>query len=80
MFIPSTESLNPNWIAGFVNADGSFNLGYVKDSRMRLGATCNPYFDVSQHGRDRILLERIQSFLNCGSIYSASSEGHSVTA
>jgi len=28
IFIPSIELLNPNWIAGFTNADGSFTLGY----------------------------------------------------
>ena len=26
-FVPSTSSLDPNWIAGFVNADGSFTSG-----------------------------------------------------
>jgi len=25
-FIPSSEPLNPHWLAGFVNGDGSFTL------------------------------------------------------
>jgi hypothetical protein len=25
VFVPSTESLNPHWIAGFVSADGHFS-------------------------------------------------------
>lgn len=33
-FIPSKEELNPYWIAGFVNGDGSFGLNYTKVKRM----------------------------------------------
>jgi len=61
---------NSNWIAGFANGDGSFILSYYKDSRMRLGATCNPLFKVTQHLRDRLLLERILTSLDCGFIYN----------
>jgi LAGLIDADG endonuclease len=68
-FLPSALPLDPNWIAGFINGDGSFSLGLTKSSLYRLGYTCNPRFSVGQHARDRILLERIQSSFNCGSIY-----------
>lgn len=27
LFVPSTSPLHPDWIAGFVTADGSFSLG-----------------------------------------------------
>jgi hypothetical protein len=44
--------LDPNWIAGFVQADGTFGLNYTKQVRMRLGYTCQPQFRVCQHERD----------------------------
>jgi hypothetical protein len=34
-FIPSSEDLDPYWLAGFANEDGHFTLGYFKDPRMR---------------------------------------------
>ena len=72
-FISSTDSLDPNWIAGFANGDGFFSLGYIKDSRHRLGATCKPLWRITQHERDKILLERLITFLDYGSIIPPSS-------
>ena len=74
-FIPFTSPLDPNWIAGFVNGDGCFSLKYQKSSTHRLGARCNPCLQVTQHERDRFLLERIVSSLGCGSIHSNSKNG-----
>jgi len=74
-FIPSTFSLDSSWIAGFINGDGSFSLGFTKKSNSRLGATCLPTFSIVQHERDRILLERIQSSLGCGKFSSLKVDG-----
>ena len=69
-FISSSLPLNPDWIAGFANGDGSFSLGYRKRSVFRQGATCEPSFFIGQHPRDRVLLERIIASLDCGSVYN----------
>lgn len=37
VFTPSKMGLHPNWIAGFVQADGTFGLNYTKQARMKLG-------------------------------------------
>ncbi len=65
--------LNPNWIAGFVQADGTFGLNYTKQIRMRLGYTCQPQFRVTQHERDLLVLKRIIYTLGCGSLILPSS-------
>ena len=51
--------LDPDWIAGFVNGDGSFTLGYQVNDRAKLGSTALPSFRLSQHTRDEFLLRRI---------------------
>src|SRR5271165_2252379 len=58
-FIPFPDPLDSSWIAGFVNGDGSFTLGFRKRSNLRFSATCILVFSVGQQERDQFLLERI---------------------
>jgi hypothetical protein len=58
----------PNWIAGFVQADGTFGLNYTKQVRIRLGYTSQPQFRVYQHQRDLIVLKRIIATMGCGTL------------
>lgn len=61
--IPTLEEpLNPYWISGFVQADGSF---YVSKNKLSF----LPTFSVGQHSRDTLVLERIQKILNCGNFF-----------
>lgn len=60
------KSINPYWIAGFVQADGTFGLNITKQNRMTLGYTSQPQFRITQHDRDIIVLERIIQTLKCG--------------
>lgn len=66
LFIPKVSALNPYWIAGFVQADGSFGLHCVKSVRSKLGFICNPQFRITQHKKDLVLLKRIITSLSCG--------------
>lgn len=66
-FISSTDLLNPHWIAGFVQADGNFDLSIIKSGN-KLGITCNPKFRISQHSRDLVLLTRIMKYFLVGKI------------
>jgi len=43
---------------------------------MRLGTSCNPTFKLTQHQRDVMLLNRIQSLLGCGKFYGPYSESN----
>jgi hypothetical protein len=63
-FIPSDLPLNPNWISGFVTADGSFSFS-VKRRNSKI--YFSPDFRVVQHSRSLSALERIQIVLG-GSI------------
>ena len=71
-FTPSEKPLNPHWITGFVQADGTFGLNYIKDERVRLGFNCQPQFSISQHKRDLTILKRILNDLGCGLLIPSS--------
>lgn len=63
-FIPDSTPLDPNWISGFVSADGSFSFS-VK--RKNTKTYFSPDFRIVQHSRSFSALERIQNILG-GSI------------
>lgn len=68
VFEASNTLLDYNWIAGFIQADGTFGLNYTKAPKMKLGYTCQPQFRVTQHERDLIVLKRIIESTGCGTI------------
>lgn len=74
VFQPSIIKLDPHWIVGFVQADGTFGLNYIKQSRMKLGYTCQPQFRITQHERDLIVLKRIIESMGCGTIVKPSKD------
>ena len=72
--VPERE-IQPEWLVGFVDGEGSFNVITVekKSSESSSKPTSTSYkvwlhFQVTQHSRDTVLLERIASFLDCGSV------------
>lgn len=67
-------NLNPYWISGFVQADGTFGLNYMKSKRMTLGYTCQPQFRITQHKRDLKVLIRIINTIGCGSFVKPSAD------
>lgn len=67
----NSTKLYPNYIAGFITADGSFIL--IKPSIRGKWPNYHVYFIIHQNIRDKILLERIISVIGCGVIYTLSS-------
>ena len=67
--INSTEILDPNWITGFASGEGCFLLSISKSNKNKIGYAIQLIFKLTQHKRDKELLELIAKFLNCGSVY-----------
>jgi hypothetical protein len=68
-----TEIPNAYWIAGFSSAEGCFLVNISKLNKNKIGQyTVQLIFKISQHHRDKILLELIAKYLNCGAVYSHS--------
>ena len=70
--IKYTEIPNPNWIAGFSSAEGCFLASIKKANKNKIGQFVQLTFKISQHQRDKYLLELISKYLNCGKVYSKS--------
>jgi len=67
MSLPDT--LNPQWVSGFVAGDGGFSI-YVraaKDYALSEKVYCR--FHIAQHVKDLELMKLFIKYFNCGSVY-----------
>jgi hypothetical protein len=67
-----TEIPNPNWIAGFSSGEGCFLVTISKSNKNKIGQVIQLIFKISQHHRDKKLLELIAKYMNCGAVKSHS--------
>lgn len=59
-------SFNPNWVAGFITAKGSFFISLNANEKRKAGYAISLAFSLSQHHRDIELLDGLATFLECG--------------
>ena len=55
-------------MAGFVSGDGSFYLAIRKSHELKVGYRAEVGFQITQHSRDQVFMERFISYFNCGKI------------
>lgn len=76
--------LNPWFITGFTDGEGSFWININKDKAYRTGWRVKLFYQINLHKKDQNLLEQIQKFFNVGKIYnndpSTSSRWYYVTS
>jgi hypothetical protein len=65
--VDNSIKLDPNYIAGFTAADGSFSI--TKPSSKDKWPNYHAYFRIHQNVRDKILLERMINVIGCGIIH-----------
>lgn len=67
--LPSVaQALNPNWLSGFITAEGSFFISIYANDKRKAGYAVSLVFSLSQHIKDAELLKRLENFLVCGRI------------
>ena len=66
---------DPHWVAGFTEAEGNFIINTSKSSEHNLGMQIWLRFKLTQHSRDRKLMESLKGFLSCGSYYGTENVG-----
>jgi len=66
--------LNPSWVTGFTDAEGTFTVVFDKVNTRKLNWRIQPKFQISLHVRDLPLLLKVQQFFgNIGSVSESES-------
>ena len=60
------KRLEPWYISGFVDGEGSFHVALYKERSMRFGWKVIPEFHVSQRVTSRAILDRLVEYFQCG--------------
>jgi len=60
--------LNPYWLAGFIDAEGSFIISISKNLEFKTGWRVKAIFSITLHEKDRLVLELIQKYFEVGYI------------
>lgn len=67
--ILSLTNVNPNWITGFVEAEGSFFITTIKSKAYKTGYQIRLDFSIIQHRRDKNLIESFIPYFSTGGTY-----------
>ena len=62
---------DPNWLAGFISAEGCFLINIRSKSKMKTGYSVELGFNLTQHSRDKELMKSIVEYLECGNVYNS---------
>ncbi|MBC8464789.1 MAG: LAGLIDADG family homing endonuclease [Parcubacteria group bacterium] len=66
------EPLHPQYVAGFIDGEGSFSVSVGKHKTMKRGSEVRLEFEIELRADDRDILERICATIGCGRIYDLS--------
>ncbi|MBI5622114.1 LAGLIDADG family homing endonuclease [Candidatus Falkowbacteria bacterium] len=68
------KPLNPHYIAGFIDGEGSFSVSINHHKTLTSGIEIKPEFEIELRADDREILERIVATIGCGKVYDCSYE------
>lgn len=61
--------MNPWYIVGFTDGEGSFSITISKHKTKRLGLDARLIFEIELRGDEKPLLQEIQNYFRCGQIF-----------
>lgn len=64
--------INYNWLAGFISGDGCFFVNILKVKDCNTGFSVKLSLNITQHSKDKNLLDKIVKTLKCGHVYNHS--------
>lgn len=64
----NNNTLNPNYVSGFIDAEGCFHISIIRNLSLKLGISVRAIFQISLHKKDKLLLEKIQDFFGVGRV------------
>lgn len=62
------SKLEPNFVSGFIDGEGSFSVTFIKDKSYKSGWQIKTSFSIGLHKKDLALLERIKIYFGVGGI------------
>lgn len=65
-FIKETKTFNPNWLVGFIDGEGCFEIKISKSTTHKTGKQIQLRFTLTQTIRDILLMKNIQKYFACG--------------
>nr|ADN97197.1 intron-encoded double motif LAGLIDADG homing endonuclease [Ophiostoma minus] len=65
---PDLSNLNKRWLAGFIEGEACFFVSIYNSPKSKLGKAVQLVFKITQHIRDKILIEFVVELLNCGRV------------
>lgn len=68
------SKLNPHYIAGFIDGEGSFSVGIARHKTLRSGIEARIQFSIELRADDREILDRIRATIGCGKVYDCNYE------
>lgn len=69
LYEPDLENINVHWIAGFLNADGGFNIRVGANPKSALGKSTKIKIQITQNNISIAVLEKIKEYLGIGKVY-----------
>ena len=64
------QTIDPNWLSGFTSAEGCIKIAISKSPAYSTGHLVQLFYQLTQHVREKPIMEQIKDFLNCGNVYS----------
>jgi len=68
------EKLNPHYVSGFIDGEGSFSISIGKHKTLKRGFEVRPEFEIELRKDDQEILERILITIGAGRLYDCSYE------
>ena len=62
------SKLDPNFVSGFIDGEGSFSVTFIKDKSYKSGWQIKTSFSIGLHKKDLALLEKIKIYFGVGGI------------
>ena len=64
----NNNNLNPNFVSGFVDAEGCFHISIVDRAELKTGKSVRVIFQISLHKKDKALLDQIRNYFGVGEV------------
>lgn len=62
------DIISPSWVSGFTSGEGCFKVRITKSASHLTGYQVQLKFQITQHKRDKKLMEKLINYLGCGYI------------